>query len=63
MPTYEFVCEKCNFNFEIKLTIASFTTIKTLCPKCGNDKLKRIWNVPFVKYNGKGFYNTDKDNK
>jgi len=63
MPTYEFVCEKCKEEFDIKLTIENLTAIKVLCPKCGNSNLKRVWNIPFIHYRGKGFYNTDKDNK
>lgn len=63
MPMYEFICEKCKTNFDVKLTIANFIAVKIFCPKCGSDKLKRIWSVPFVTYKGKGFYNTDKDNK
>jgi putative FmdB family regulatory protein len=41
MPTYEFVCEKCNKTFTSAMTVAEYEK-KTKCPKCGGKKVKQI---------------------
>jgi putative FmdB family regulatory protein len=42
MPTYEFVCEKCNKTFALAMTVAEYEKKKTKCPKCGGKKVKQI---------------------
>jgi len=55
MPTYNFVCQKCQNRLEIE---ASFTDYdkkdpkKFHCPKCGSKKIKQTFTeVFFVKGN------------
>ncbi len=65
MPTYEYVCEKCDHKFEIVQSIAA-PTLKT-CPKelCGmkkwgKGKVKRaISSGAGLIFKGSGFYITD----
>ena len=60
MPTYDYVCLKCNDKFE------SFHSMKKRiikCKKCGG-KLKRlIGKGAGIIFKGTGFYETDYKNK
>jgi len=56
---YEYQCKNCNQTVEIVAPLGSKLEYK--CPHCNSKNLKRIWNAPFVKYKGDGFYNNDKD--
>lgn len=58
MPTYDYMCENCEYEFEQFQTI----TAKPLriCPKCGKRKLKRLIGTGAgVIFKGSGFYETD----
>lgn len=58
MPTYDYICENCEYEFEQFQTI----TAKPLhtCPKCGRRKLKRLIGAGAgVIFKGSGFYQTD----
>ena len=57
MPTYDYKCEQCGYEFE---EIQSINASKlTTCKKC-NGKLKRlIGKGGFIKFKGSGFYETD----
>ena len=41
MPIYEFLCQKCDHNFSIVMTISEYETKKIICPKCKSKKVKR----------------------
>ena len=41
MPTYEFICEKCNKPFTITITISEYEKKKFRCPKCKGSKMKQ----------------------
>jgi len=41
VPTYEFMCEKCNKTFSLMLTIAEFEKKKVRCPKCKSSRVKQ----------------------
>jgi len=43
MPTYEYICEECGYEFEQFQSITARTLRK--CPKCGKRKLKRLIGV------------------
>ncbi len=54
MPTYTFKCldEKCNNVFDIIKTVQEMENEEiTICPKCGNKEIKRIFSVPVFKNN------------
>ena len=58
MPTYEYICENCGFEFEKFQTITS-KPLRT-CPECGKRKLKRLIGTGAgIIFKGSGFYQTD----
>jgi len=62
MPTYEYKCENCNYEFEIMQSIKDDALTK--CPECGKKKLKKVISGGAgVIFKGTGFYQTDYKNK
>lgn len=58
MPTYEYVCEKCGFEFERFQSITAEALRK--CPGCGKAGLRRlIGSGAGIIFRGSGFYQTD----
>lgn len=58
MPTYDYICDACNHEFE------AFESIKadpqTDCPQCQEVKLRRkIGGGAAIIFKGSGFYQTD----
>lgn len=58
MPTYDYVCDACEHQFE------QFQSIKddalTKCPKCKKKKLRRLIGPgAAIVFKGSGFYQTD----
>ena len=58
MPTYEYICDACQHEFE------KFQSIKadaiTLCPECGQERVRRkISTGAGILFKGGGFYETD----
>ena len=58
MPTYEYICEACQHEFE------KFQSIKadpvTTCPECGKEQVRRkISGGAAILFKGGGFYETD----
>src|SRR5260370_29805208 len=58
MPTYDYICDHCQNEFE------AFESIKadpqTVCPKCSEAKLRRkIGAGAAILFKGSGFYQTD----
>ncbi len=41
MPVYEFICQKCDRDFSLVVTISEYEKKKFTCPKCKSDKVKR----------------------
>lgn len=41
MPIYEFICQKCEHNFSLAITLAEYEKKQFTCPKCKSDKVKR----------------------
>ena len=41
MPTYEFMCEKCNKLFTLILGISEYEKMKFRCPKCKSTRVKQ----------------------
>lgn len=41
MPVYEFVCEKCNHNFSLVISLKEYEKKNFTCPKCKGGKVKR----------------------
>jgi putative FmdB family regulatory protein len=58
MPTYEYVCDACNHQFD---ELQSFSEPPlTKCPACKKKKLRRLFGTgAAVLFKGSGFYETD----
>ena len=58
MPQYSYVCSNC----EGKITIVQAFTEESLgdCPHCWGT-LRKLFSPPVIKFNGSGFYSTDKE--
>lgn len=58
MPTYDYVCEACQHQFEEFQSIKAEPLKK--CPKCGRMKLRRLIGPgAALVFKGSGFYCTD----
>ena len=58
MPTYDYVCEACNHEFELFQSIKAEP--ETKCPECGKKKLRRLIGPgAALVFKGSGFYKTD----
>ena len=56
MPTYEYLCNKCEHAFEV---VQSFSDAAIEdCPKC-DGKVRKVYNNVGVVFKGSGFYKTD----
>src|SRR5687768_1650370 len=58
MPTYDYICDGCQHEFE------EFQSMKdeplTKCPECGKKKLRRLFGTgAAILFKGSGFYETD----
>ena len=58
MPTYDYVCDGCQYRFELFQGIKD--AVKRKCPQCGKPKLRRLigGGAGFL-FKGSGFYITD----
>ena len=58
MPTYDYVCDACDHEFELFQSITE--VVKKKCPKCKKPKLRRLFGTgAAVMFKGSGFYTTD----
>ena len=56
MPIYQYVCSKCNTNFELKQSF--YAENVAICPKCKVESRRLFVPVPII-FKGSGFYVTD----
>jgi putative FmdB family regulatory protein len=58
MPTYEYLCDNCGYEFE-KFQSITAKVLRT-CPKCKKNHLKRLIGAGGgLIFKGNGFYQTD----
>jgi len=58
MPTYDYVCQKCDHHLEAFHSMSAESLKK--CPECGKPELKRqIGTGAGLIFKGSGFYQTD----
>lgn len=57
MPTYEYQCTACDGRHEIVQKMSDPTL--TVCPTCGEEALRKLFNGVGVVFKGSGFYRTD----
>ena len=57
MPTYSYACQNCGHAFDIR---QSFTDdALTVCPECGEPRLRKVIHPVGIAFKGSGFYKTD----
>ena len=58
MPTYDYVCDACDHQFELFQSIKA--AAKRKCPECGRMRLRRLIGPgAAIMFKGSGFYQTD----
>jgi putative FmdB family regulatory protein len=57
MPTYEYICKKCDLIIEQEHSMSVVKEVR--CPD-DNTKMKRIFSVPAVRYKGEGWAKKDR---
>jgi len=58
MPTYDYICEDCDYQFELFQSITARPIRK--CPKCGKLSVQRLIGAGAgIIFKGSGFYETD----
>ena len=60
MPIYEYQCDNCSYQFEVKQSIKD-DPIAT-CERCGKP-VRRLISSPGIMFKGSGWYVTDYSNK
>ena len=60
MPIYEYECEGCGYQFEVKQSIKDAPL--TTCERCGKS-VRRLISSPGIMFKGSGWYVTDYSNK
>lgn len=61
MPTYEYKCNGCDYQFEAFQSISEAPL--STCPKCGNSVERLISGGAGVIFKGTGYYTTDSKKK
>jgi putative FmdB family regulatory protein len=56
MPTYQYVCNSCNHEFEVFQAFSDSSL--THCPEC-NGEVRKVYSAVGVVFKGSGFYKTD----
>ena len=56
MPTYEYRCPSCGYDFEIFQKFSDKPL--SVCPQCGGE-LRKVFNSVGIVFKGSGFYSTD----
>ena len=58
MPTYNYQCKGCQFEFEEFTSISSYSR-EHVCPRCGSKSNLKISGGSGIIFKGNGFYSTD----
>ncbi|HFE65468.1 MAG TPA: zinc ribbon domain-containing protein [Caldithrix sp.] len=61
MPTYEYICKNCGYEFEEFQSISAEPI--SICPKCKGRVERKISAGAGLVFKGSGFYITDYKNK
>jgi putative FmdB family regulatory protein len=62
MPIYEYICDTCHDEFEIRRSFSDEGVPP--CPRCnGTGQVHRKFSAPAIVFKGKGFYVTDSRGK
>lgn len=62
MPVYQYVCDTCHSDFEVRRSFHD--TSVPQCPTCnGSGRVRRKFTPPAIVFKGSGFYVTDSRSK
>ncbi|MCH4175596.1 FmdB family zinc ribbon protein [Bifidobacterium sp.] len=57
MPTYHYRCKSCQYDFT---QYQSFDDQPiTVCPRCGEEQVRKVFSAVPIEFKGHGFYRTD----
>ncbi len=59
MPTYEYVCQKCEHEFEVFQSMKDKPLTKCPDKKCGGKVRRKLGTGAGIIFKGSGFYTTD----
>jgi putative FmdB family regulatory protein len=65
MSIYNFVCNKCGYEFEKSMKMSELNELiinnlpLSICPKCDSINVKRSYSPPSISFKGSGFYVND----
>ncbi|MCI1983350.1 MAG: zinc ribbon domain-containing protein [Bifidobacteriaceae bacterium] len=58
MPTYHYRCKNCGYDFTLMQSFDDDPI--TVCPKCGQEQIRKVFAAVPIEFKGHGFYRTDK---
>ena len=61
MPTYHYRCKNCGYDFTEQQSFNDDPT--TVCPKCPQEQVRKVYSAVPPELKGHGFYRTDKSGK
>lgn len=58
MPTYEFICPKCDYSWELNMAVKDYEKYLAVakCPNCHYDEPKRLFNPVGFVLKGRGWF-------
>ena len=59
MPTYHYRCKNCGYDFTEQQSFNDDPI--TVCPKCSQEQVRKVYSAVPIEFKGHGFYRTDKD--
>ncbi|MCI1935393.1 MAG: zinc ribbon domain-containing protein [Bifidobacteriaceae bacterium] len=57
MPTYHYRCKNCGYDFTLMQSFDDDAI--TVCPKCGESQIRKVFSAVPIEFKGHGFYHTD----
>lgn len=58
MPVYHYRCKHCGYDFTEHQSFDDAPI--TVCPKCGQEQVRKVYSAVPITFKGSGFYRTDK---
>ena len=57
VPTYHYRCKNCGYDFTKEQSFNDEPI--TICPKCGQQQVRKVFSAVPIEFKGHGFYRTD----
>lgn len=57
MPTYHYRCKNCGYDFTEEQSFDDAPI--TICPKCNEEQVRKVFSAVPIEFKGHGFYRTD----